>query len=270
MEFLQLFNFKHIYRKGWLNEKADALSRHRDYRLKGGSNSEPFIFFCPGEYIGEEPVILRQHLLQTCQGFRLQTTFPETLVKAANNDQTYLAMLKALVKGDCKVNTSLSIKKDWLLYKKRWYIPMDKGLRQKVIEAEHHSKIPGQFGMYKTIGRVRANFYLPKMGDNITEYACSCDVCQCNKVIRHKMFGLLEPLEVPTRPWTAIFMDFIVGLPKSEGYTKIWVIVDRFSKMAHFIPLKTEEHINELGLTFVKDIWRLDGLPESIVSDRDT
>jgi len=68
----------------------------------------------------------------------------------------------------------------------------------------------------------------------------------------------------------AISMDFIVGLPKSDGYTKIWVIVDRFSKMAHFIPLRTEEHIKELALTFVKEIWRLHGLPESIVSDRDT
>ena len=71
------------------------------------------------------------------------------------------------------------------------------------------------------------------------------------------------------RPWTAISMDFIVGLPKSEGYMKIWVIVDRFSKMAHFIPLRTEEHIKELALTFVKEIWRLHGLPESITSDRD-
>jgi len=108
------------------------------------------------------------------------------------------------------------------------------------------------------------------MDEHITEYVRSCDVCQRNKVIRHKKYGLLEPLEVPMRPWTAISMDFIVGLPKSEGYRKIWVIVDRFSKMAHFIPLKTEEHIKKLALTFVKEIWRLHGLPESIVSDRDT
>jgi len=72
------------------------------------------------------------------------------------------------------------------------------------------------------------------------------------------------------RPWTAISMDFIVGLPKSEGYTKTWVIVDRFSKMGHFIPLQSEEHIKKLALTFVKEIWRLHRLPESIVSDRDT
>jgi len=98
----------------------------------------------------------------------------------------------------------------------------------------------------------------------------SCDECQRIKVIRHKKYGLLEPLEVAIRPLTAISMDFIVGLPKSEGYTKIWVIVDRFSKMAHFIPLKTEEHIKEQALTFVKEIWHLHGLPESIVSEPDT
>jgi len=108
------------------------------------------------------------------------------------------------------------------------------------------------------------------MDENITVYVRSCNVCQRNKVIRHKKYRLLEPLEVPIRPWTAISMDFIVGLPKSDGYRKIWVIVDRFSKMAHFIPLRTEEHIKELALTFVKEIWRRHGLPESIVSDPDT
>jgi len=65
-------------------------------------------------------------------------------------------------------------------------------------------------------------------------------------------------------------MDFIVGLSKSDGYMKIWVIVDRFSKMAHFIPLRTEDHIKELAFSFMKEIWCLYGLPESIVSDRDT
>jgi len=213
---------------------------------------------------------LRPPVLQTCQGFRLQTTFHEVLVKAADNDQTYLAVLKALLKGDSKVDINFSIEKDFLLYKNRLYIPKDQCLRRTIMEAEHDSKIAGHFGTYKPIGRVRANFYWPKIDEHITEYVPSCNVCQRNNVIRHKKYGLLEPLEVPMRPWTAISMEFIVGLPKPEGYTKIWVIVDRFSKMAYFIPLKTEEHIKELALTFVKAIWRLHGLPESIVSDRDT
>jgi len=152
-------------------------------------------------------------------------------MKAADSDQTYLATLKALLKGDSKVDTNFSIEKDLLLYKNRWYIPKDEGLRRTIMEAEHDSKIAGHFGTYKTIGRVRANFYWPKMDESITEYVRSCDVCQRNKVIRHKKYGLLEPLEVPMKPWTAISMDCIVGLPKSDGYTKIWVIVDRFSKL---------------------------------------
>jgi len=213
---------------------------------------------------------MRPHVLQTCQSFRLQTTFHEALVKAADNDQTYLATLKALLKGDSKVDTYFSIEKFLVMYKNRWYIPKDESLRRTIMEAKHHSKIARHFGTYKTIGRVVANFYWPKMDENITEYVGMCDICQRNKVIRHKKYGLLEPLEVPKRPWTAISMDFMVGLPNSEGYTKIWVIVDRFCKMAHFIPLGTEEHIKDLALTFVKEIWRLYRLPESIVSDRDT
>ena len=130
-EFLQLFNLKVIYREGRFNEKADALSRRWDYRPERGSNSEPFTFFRSGQYVHEEPVILPPHLLQTCHGFRWQTTFHEALVKAAHNDQTYLARLKALLKGDSKVDTNFSIEKDLLLYKNRWYIPKD----------EHQQKI---------------------------------------------------------------------------------------------------------------------------------
>ena len=213
---------------------------------------------------------MRPHVLQTCQGFELWTTFQEAPKKAADSDQTYLATLKALLKGDSKVDRNFSIEKDLLLYKNRWYIPKDEGLRRTIMEAEHDSKIAGHFRTYRTIGRVRANHYWPKKDESITEYVRSCDVCQRTKVIRHKKYGLLEPLEVPIRPWSAISKDFIVGLPKSDGYTKIWVIVARFSKMANFIPLRTEDHIKVVALTFVKEIWHLHGHPESIVSDRDT
>jgi len=161
------------------------LSRRRDYRPEGGSNSEPFTFFRPGQYIGEEPVILRPYGLQTCEGLRLQTTFHEALMKAADCDQTYLATLKALLIGDRKVDTNFSIEKDFLLYQNRLYIPKDDGLRRTIMEAKHDSKIAVHFGTYKTIGRVKANFYWPKMDQNITEYFRSYNICQRNSIIWH-------------------------------------------------------------------------------------
>jgi hypothetical protein len=81
---------------------------------------------------------------------------------------------------------------------------------------------------------------------------------------------MLQPLEIPYRPWTSISMDFIVGLPESSGFTKIWVIVDRFSKMAHYIPLPTLNKTEDLAKLFLKEVWRLHGLPDDIVSDRDS
>jgi len=94
-------------------------------------------------------------------------------------------------------------------------------LKRIIKEVEHDSHMAAHLGTYKTIGRVRANFYWPTMDEQITEYGRPCDICQYNKVIRHKKYGLLEPIDVPMRPWTSISMDFIVGLPKPEGYTKI-------------------------------------------------
>ena len=64
-------------------------------------------------------------------------------------------------------------------------------------------------------------------------------------------------------------MDFITDLPKVNGYTQCWVIVDRFTKMAHFIPLKNRK-AKELAVLFVKEVWRLHGLPKNVVSDRDS
>ena len=108
------------------------------------------------------------------------------------------------------------------------------------------------------------------MTDYITNWVTTCDSCQRNKATRHKRFGVLMPLEVPYSPWESISMDFIVGLPESDGCTQIWVIVDRFSKMAHFIPLPTKVTAPELARIFLREIWKLHGLPASIVSDRDS
>jgi hypothetical protein len=157
-----------------------------------------------------------------------------------------------------------------LFYNDRLWLPDENSLRLFVAESEHDSLVAGHYGSDKTIELISRNFYWPNMGEWIADYVRSCHTCQKNKSTKHARFGLLQPLEAPPRPWSSISMDFIVDLPPSEGYTSIWVIVDRYSKMAHFIPLKTPTGAEELAKIFVKEIFRVHGLPSDIVSDRDT
>ena len=84
----------------------------------------------------------------------------------------------------------------------------------------------------------------------------------------HKPYGLLQPLPILEGPWVDISMDFITSLPQSKGKVAIWVIVDRFSKFAHFIALPRGYTAASLATTFFKEIYRLLGLPNSIVFDR--
>ena len=117
---------------------------------------------------------------------------------------------------------------------------------------------------------VRMNFFWPQMDSWIWGYVGSCKDCQKDKAICHTQYGLLQPLEVPYAPWDSISMDFITDLPLSNGHDSIWVIVDRFTKMAHFVPLKSDaKKAPDLAQIFLREAWQLHGLPSNIVSDRD-
>ena len=132
----------------------------------------------------------------------------------------------------------------------------------------HDTKVAGHFGKHKTLDLIRRDFYWPNLDKWIAKYVKECDACQRNKSVRHREYGLLQPLEIPYAPWTSIAMDFIVQLPSVHGYNQVWTVVDRFTKRAHFIPLKSTS-ARELADGFVKEIWRHHGLPLDITSDRD-
>ena len=107
------------------------------------------------------------------------------------------------------------------------------------------------------------------MNERIIDFVRSCPECQRNKASRHQPYGLISPLELPYAPWQSIAMDFITELLLSEGCDHLWVIIDRFTKMAHFLPLK-ENTAADLAKVFAKEIWRHHGMPMDIVSDRDS
>ena len=156
------------------------------------------------------------------------------------------------------------------MWKKRWYILNNIELKNMILHDNHDSKIAGHFGTYKTLGRLKHNYHWHKMEEDVKDYVRTCDTCQHDKPSRHCRYGELEPLEVPYRPWSSISMDWIIELPESTWYTQIWVIGDRFIKMAHLVPLPTNTSAKDLAKIFVKDVWKNHGLPTDIVSDRDT
>jgi len=107
------------------------------------------------------------------------------------------------------------------------------------------------------------------MKERIIDFVRSCPECQRNKASRHQPYGLSSQLELPYAPWQSIAMHFITDLPPSEGRDQLWVVIDRFTKMAHFIPLR-EKTASDLANIFTREVWRFHGLPTDIVSDWDS
>ncbi|MBW0537703.1 hypothetical protein O181_077418 [Austropuccinia psidii MF-1] len=119
-----------------------------------------------------------------------------------------------------------------------------------------------------TLKIVKQDFHLLGMTPSFKDYVSSCQQCSRNKNISHKKLGLLKPLPIPIGPWIFLSMDCITQLPLSNSFDSILVIVDRFSKMAFFIPTMSSIPSLDLAHSFIKNIFSNNGLPSRIVSGR--
>jgi hypothetical protein len=139
-----------------------------------------------------------------------------------------------------------------------------------VLQFVHSSSLAGHAGYDKTIHRARKDFFWPGMKADVKRFIMECDTCQRVKAEKLSPAGLLQPLPIPERPWLSISMDFIEGLPFFQGYSVIWVIVDRLTKYAHFIPLKHPYTAEKLAQVFMNQLFKLHGMPQLIISYRDS
>uniref|UniRef100_A0A4W6E7Z3 Gypsy retrotransposon integrase-like protein 1 n=1 Tax=Lates calcarifer TaxID=8187 RepID=A0A4W6E7Z3_LATCA len=148
----------------------------------------------------------------------------------------------------------------------RLFVPPD--LRSNVLQWGHASLLTCHPGARRTQFFIAQRFWWPGMKGDIVEFVAACPVCSSNKTSRQPPHGLLHPLPVPKRPWSDISMDFVTGLPPSEGNTTILTIVDRFSKMVHFVPMSKLPSAKETAEAVLYNVVRLHGFPKDIVSDR--
>ena len=255
--FLAEFNFTICYRPGAQQGKPDALSRRPEYHLREGEDA----------VTQQMAVILKPRMvsLNAISIAHEENTFVETLLKETKEDEIAKQLISASVSG---TDPSKIYEKDGLLYRNDLlYIPNGTS-RLKILESRHDSLLAGHFGIRKTVELISRDYWWPGLRKFVKDYIRTCDACARSKVPRHLPHGLLQPLPIPTRPWESISMDFITDLPKSTGHDTILVVVDRYSKMSHFIPTRKEISAEGTAKLIIQNVIRLHGIPRDIVTDR--
>jgi hypothetical protein len=143
-------------------------------------------------------------------------------------------------------------------------------MRENLLKEKHSGGLAGHFGHEKTFVKLNESYFWPGMRAEVKRFMERCRIFQHSKGRKHNA-GFYQPLPIPERPWDAISMDFVLGLPRTQrGVDSIFVVVDRFSKMSHFIPCQKTSDTTHIANLFFKEVIRLHGLLRSIVSDRDT
>ncbi len=141
-------------------------------------------------------------------------------------------------------------------------------MKDTILKECHDGPLAGHGGAKCTTTFLKKSYYWPNLKDNAEEYVKICLTCKQNQTFNKKQTGLLQPLPILEGLWESVSMDFMVSLPPSRGFDAIMVVVDRFSKMAHFIRTKDEAMAQKKGRLFFTHVFKHHGLPKDIVSNR--
>ena len=243
LEILQHYNYEVAYRPGNKNTVADILSRRPDHYPDG---IEPQKF----DPFPED----KMHPLEEKE---MDEALEYTFICLIDSDATLLEEIRSLTtEGDPREENG------------RVWVPNKNNLYRHILELYHDTPITGHLGIQGTYKLVTRGYYWENMHDYIMQYVTNCQTCIRAKKRNYKLHGVLRPLPIPEGPWQWMESDHIVKLPKSKGFDSIYVVVDRFTKMAHFIP--TMEKVSEEDLIdlHMKNVWKLHGLPLIHSTDR--
>lgn len=252
-EILSVFNFTITYRPGRLHQKADALSRRPDYQPADTDSStlsrdlndhNVRVLLPPEAFLNVQEVSSAQ--------VDLATTLHSTPLDL-DDDSLRRHKLSANEDGLYVRGTAL-------------YVP--ESLRAHILRDNHDDPAIGHPGVARTYQRLRPRFWWPGIRHDVQKYVSECLVCQQTKIRPGKPYGLLRPLPVAERPWQHVSADFVGPFPVSNGHNFILVVVDRFTKMAIFIPTVTTITAEGFAELFFKYVYARHGLPSTLVTDR--
>jgi hypothetical protein len=229
--------FKIVFKQGRENRAADALSR------VGHLMSHAMVSVAKPMWVQD---IVNSYITDPAAQDLLRA-----LAVRSPNDKGY-SLQGGLIKKDNKI-----------------WVAQNTAIQTKIIAAFHSSALGGHSGVQATYLRVNKLFCWKGLKQDVESYVQQCLICQQAKHELVNPPGLLQPLPIPKGAWQDITMDFIEGLPKSDKSDTILVVVDRFSKYAHFIPLHHPFSAQSVAQVVFDQVVKLHGLPTSIVSDRD-
>ncbi|GJV05179.1 putative reverse transcriptase domain-containing protein [Tanacetum coccineum] len=158
-----------------------------------------------------------------------------------------------------------------LCYLDRIWVPLKGDVRTLIMDEAHRSKYSVHPGADKMYYDLRHRYWWPGMKKDIAVYVSKCLTCLRVKAENQRPSGLLQQLEIPEWKWEGIAMDFVTKLPRtSSGHDTIWVIMDRLTKSAHFLPMREDYKMDRLARLYLNKIIARHGVPISIISDRDS
>jgi hypothetical protein len=160
-----------------------------------------------------------------------------------------------------------------LRYNGRIYVPEEPAIRQEILSQNHDTHMAGHFGARRTLELISRLYYWPTLSQDVQDYVRTCAICQRSKAPRHIKHGKLAPLPIPEDIFEEVSLDFVTGLPPAKDnsgcvFDAVLVIVDRFSKMAIYIPALKTWDAKQFAESYFNHVILRYGIQKGIVSDR--